>query len=518
MNGESYVKTTNFRKSFLFAALLALPGLAQQPAKPQEHVHSEMPAAAKPGQPGVVYSCPMHPEVRSNAPGKCTKCPMPLEPVKALGAAESAGLPTFNAPSGGVRLRLEDLERMAIEANPTIRQAKALVDAAGGRAQQAGLWPNPSFGANGEHVSRVTGGGAIGGFVEQRFVTAGKLGLSRKVALQAQSIFVENQAEQKQRLLNSVRTLYYQALGDQLLIQVRTNLANLASRAVAVTRELSNVGQADRPDLLTAETEAERIQLELVSAENARARTWRQLAALVNNPSLKPVALEGNLEEIPKLDVDQALEIIYRDSPELRAAEVAVRQSEFSIRRAEKEKIPDIFARGGLRNNREYGEIGPFGPTQRRGLEGIFDVSVQIPIFDRNQGGVKAAKAEAEYARLEVQRTKLALRARLAAEYKDYQDSSIAVERYRTRILPKARQAYDLYLANFRQMSGAYPQALIAQRNLFQFQDSYVAALVNTWQRAVEIQGLLLGGGADLGMPIPIGGPQPTAGAHSRER
>ena len=117
-----------------------------------------------------------------------------------------------------------------------------------------------------------------------------------------------------------------------------------------------------------------------------------------------------------------------------------------------------------------------------------------------------------------MQRTKLALRARLAAEYKDYQDSSIAVERYRTRILPKARQAYDLYLANFRQMSGAYPQALIAQRNLFQFQDSYVAALVNTWQRAVEIQGLLLGGGADLGMPIPIGGPQPTAGAHSRER
>ena len=106
-----------------------------------------------------------------------------------------------------------------------------------------------------------------------------------------------------------------------------------------------------------------------------------------------------------------------------------------------------------------------------------------------------------------------ALKARLAAEYKDYRDSSIAVERYRTRILPKARQAYDLYLANFRQMAGAYPQALIAQRNLFQFQDSYVAALVNTWQRAVEIQGLLLGGGTDLGMPMPMGRAQPTAGS-----
>lgn len=138
--------------------------------------------------------------------------------------------------------------------------------------------------------------------------------------------------------------------------------------------------------------------------------------------------------------------MIYKDSPELRAAEVSVRQSEFSVRRAEVEKIPNIFIRGGLRNNREYGEIGPLGPTQRRGLEGIFDVGVEIPIFNRNQGGVKAAKADAERARLEVQRTRLSLKARLAAEYKDYKDSSMAVERYWTRILPKARQAYDLYL------------------------------------------------------------------------
>ena len=476
-------------KNLLSLALIAaLPLLSQQAPKPAAHVHAESAAP---------YSCPMHPDVTSKTAGKCSKCGMNLELPK---EGNAGGLPALDVPAGSARLSLDDLERMALGANPLIGQAKALVDAAAGRAQQAGLWPNPSFGANGEHVSRVTGGGAIGGFVEQRFMTAGKLGLSRKMALQEQAVYVEQQSAQKQRLLNAVRTLYYQALGDQLLIRVRGDLAKLAERAVAVSREMANVGQADRPDLLAAETEAESIQLELITAQNAKDRTWRQLAAVVNNPALKPVTLDGNLEEIPRLDVDQALEAIYRDSPELRAAEVAVRRSEFSVRRAQVEKIPDIFVRGGLRNNREYGEIGPFGPTQRRGLEGIFDVSVQIPIFNRNQGGVKEAKADAEHARLEVERTKLSLKARLAAEYKEFRDSSMAVERYRTRILPKARQAYDLYLANFRQMAGAYPQALIAQRNLFQLQDSYVAALVNTWQRAIEIQGLLLGGG-EVGRP-----------------
>jgi cobalt-zinc-cadmium efflux system outer membrane protein len=501
--------TIKIGNSILLAVFASVSGLGQQPVKPQEHVHAETPAQIKPG---VVFSCPMHPEVRAGAAGKCPVCAMALVPGNAMSAAESAGLPILQAAGAGGRLRLEDLERMALEANPTIGQAQALVDAAAGRAQQAGLWPNPSFGANGEHVSKVTGGGAVGGFVEQRFITARKLGLSRKVAQEQLAFEIEHQAAEKQRLLNSVRMLFYQALGDQLLIQVRGDLARLAKRAVGVTRELSNVGQADRPDLLAAETESERIELDLVTAQNASDRTWRQLAAVVNNPALKPMPLEGSLEEFPKLDADQALDVIYRDSPELRAANVAARQSEFSVRRAEVEKIPDIFVRGGLRNNREFGEVGPNGPTRRRGLEGIFDVSVEIPIFNRNQGGVKAAKADAERARLEITRTKLALKARLAAEFKDYRDSAIAVERYRTRILPKARQAYELYLGNFRQMAGAYPQALIAQRNLFQLQDSYVAALVNTWQRSVEIQGLLLGGGSDFGMEKPVNTAQPMAG------
>ena len=354
-------------------------------------------------------------------------------------------------------------------------------------------------------MSRVTGGGAIGGFVEQRFVTAGKLGLSRKVALQEQAMYVENQNVQKQRLLNSVRKLYYQAMGDELLINFRSDLAELAVRAVGVSKELANVGQADRPDLLASEAEAARLQLDLVIAQNAKDRTWRQLAALLNQPSLKPVALVGNLEEIPKLDVDQALEAIYRDSPELRAAEVGVQHSQLAVRRAEVQKIPDIFVRGGLRNNREYGEIGPNGPTQRRGLEGIFDVSVQIPIFNRNQGAVKAAKAEAEHARLDVNRTKLALKSRLASEYKDYQDASISAGVYRTKILPKARQAHELYLSNFRQMAGAYPQALVAQRTLLQLQISYITVLVQTWQRYSEIQGFLLGSETELGMPKQMG-------------
>src|SRR5262249_19004884 len=91
------------------------------------------------------------------------------------------------------QVSLQDLERMALERNPTIGQARSAVDAAAGRTVQAGLYPNPVVSAVGDEISRgpIIRGGEYGAGVQQRIVTAGKLGLSRKVAAQEQAITEE---------------------------------------------------------------------------------------------------------------------------------------------------------------------------------------------------------------------------------------------------------------------------------------------------------------------------------------
>jgi cobalt-zinc-cadmium efflux system outer membrane protein len=122
---------------------------------------------------------------------------------------------------------------------------------------------------------------------------------------------------------------------------------------------------------------------------------------------------------------------------------------------------------------------------------------VQLPIFTGNLGNMAGALAEGERATLAVERTRLALRSRLASAFREYQDSLAAIERYKTQMIPNAQRAYDLYLTSFRQMAAAYPQVVITQRNLFQLQEDYVATLVSAWQRAVEIQSLLISEGAE---------------------
>jgi cobalt-zinc-cadmium efflux system outer membrane protein len=385
-------------------------------------------------------------------------------------------------------LTLADLERMALAASPSFAQSQSEVRAAVGRAQQAGLYPNPVLGASGDHVAGgpYLRGGDLGGFVEQRVVMGGKLGLQRKAAEQTRVAAEQMQEAGRLRVLTAIRQLCYRALGEQQLVAVRKDLTELAGRTAKTRRELANLGQADRPDVLAAEIEAERAELGVTMAQNALDQTWREISAMVGQPVS---SLTGDFEAVPKIDADAALAAIYAGNPEFRAAEADRTGADLQLRRARVENIPDIMVRGGVRYNRAAAVPGL--PTAL-GTEGFFDVGVQVPLFNRNQGSITAAAAEAERARLEGAREKLALARRFAAAYKEYRDAMDTSARYRDSMIPAAREAYEMYLSNFTNMAAPYPQVLLTQRNLFQLQEEYVMALMTAWRNAVEIEGLLV--------------------------
>lgn len=409
----------------------------------------------------------------------------------AAAAGRAAGQTGAVAP-----LSLADLERMALERNPTLAQAAAGVEAAQGRARQVGMRPNPTIGYTGEEISSgpVIRGGEHGFFVEQVVPLGGKLKLGRRVfeqeAVQAEAYA----AAQRQRVLTSVRMLYYEALVAERRVQVRERLARLTSEAVTVSAQLYNVGAADRPDTLEAEIEAQKAQLDLVSARNARARVWRELAAVVGDPTLTPRRLAGSAEEgLPELNRDEAFRRILGESPEMAAARAAIERARLALARARKEPAPDLVLRGGPRYNRELLEAG----GRPVGWEAAAEVGVVVPLFNRNQGAVAEAAAAVGRAEAELRRLELSLDTRLSRVFEEYLTALRAVDLYRGDILPRAEEAYTLHLRSYERMAAAYPQVLIAQRNLLQSNDAYLEALAAAWRSAIEIQGLLLSGGLE---------------------
>ena len=90
----------------------------------------------------------------------------------------------------------------------------------------------------------------------------------------------------------------------------------------------------------------------------------------------------------------------------------------------------------------------------------------------------------------------------MASSFREYRSARTMVEKYRTQVIPRARQAYEMYLGNFRQMAASYPQVLIAQRTLFQVEVEYARALMELRRSAAGLRGFLLEGGLDaVGRP-----------------
>ncbi len=413
---------------------------------------------------------------------------LPVIAAMAQGPAEGG-----RATSAG--LRLEDLEQMALAGNPTLKQAEAELRVATGRKQQAGLYPNPTIGYTGEEIrGGFARGGQQGFFVEQTLVLGGKLGKARQVFEQERVQAEAEAEEQRFRVLNAVRRLYYQALAAQEMVALDQELAKLAAEAVTTTRQLHNVGQADLPDVLQAEIEQQQAELAVIVEQNTQERIWRALAATVGNPGLKPMPLAGSLEaELPALDADQWLQALISDSPAVKIARAGVARAEAMTARASAQPIPDLKVRAGLQQNRELMET-----TGRAvGLQWFAEVGVEIPIFNRNQGEVAAARAERERSLEEVRRVELVLRERSASLWSMYKSSRALAERYRDQMLPRAQKAHQLYLAKYRIVAASYPQVLIAQRTRFQLQREYIDALTGVWTNAIALRGFLLTDGLE---------------------
>ena len=408
-------------------------------------------------------------------------------------ATTNPTLPEVEAAANQPAMTLEDFEGIALQSNPTLRQAASLVAQSAAQAKQAGLYPNPSVGYDGEQIRGGSyGGGEQGAFVQQTFILGGKLATRRDVYEQQRRQGEIGQAEQKIRIHGDIGQRFYSTLAAQEVMNTRKHLLTVSLDAVETGRQLANVGQADTPDVLQAEVEAEQAKIDYTAAQYAFLQQFRSLAAVAGKSELALCSLKGNLEQPPNLDQSRVLEQLLKDSPMVQRAQQEIRSADAELKNARRESIPDLQIRAGLQQNLES-----LDATGRRivGLQGFASAGITLPIFNRNQGNVAAAKAAVEIAQAEVVRTQLMLRQDAQPLLQNYLSASSEAERYRTEMIPRATRAYHLYLAKYQNMAAAYPQVLISQRTLFQLQISYIDALAGVWKNAIALQNFMLGSG-----------------------
>lgn len=401
--------------------------------------------------------------------------------------------------SGRPPVSLAEFMSAADAHNPTVLEAKALARRSGAEAHQAGLYPNPTVGYQGDQIRGGSyGGGEQGGFIQQTIVLGGKLGLRREIYNQQQRSDQIGVQEQIMRVHADVERAFYDALTAQATVQLRQRLLGVALDAVETVHQLANVGQADAPDILQTEVESEQAKVDYVTAQRHYLESFHVLVAMTGQPDLSVSPLSGDIEKAPELDTDQVVASLVQNSPTVKHAQQEAEIARARLKDAKREAIPDLQLRAGEQYNGE--QLAGTVPVKATGAQSFASAGIDIPLWNRNQGNVEAAKAEIERAQQEVVREQLSLHRQAAPLVQSYQSALFEAERYRTQLIPRASRAYTLYLQKYQQMAQAYPQVLVSQRTLFQLQIGYLQALHEVWSSAIALENYTLSGGLDAPM------------------
>jgi cobalt-zinc-cadmium efflux system outer membrane protein len=397
--------------------------------------------------------------------------------------------------AGTQLITLEQVEKIARETNPTLRQAEAEIRAAKARQGQAGRYPNPSLGYTGDEIrGGSVGGGKQGFFVQQSIVTAGKLGKRRAVFGTDTKLAEIEAQEQRTRVETAVKIAFFRVLAAQEWLDARRDLAKIAQNSAQTQRELMNTGQADESEVLEAEVEAERMRMAARMQENALREEWHSLAAVIGEPDLSEATVAGDLERgWPQLNEEETVDAIAKQSPAIQIAATAAGREQALLAQAQRAPIPDVQIRAGMEYNHERLGSAPWA----KGWEGLAEASVEIPLFNRNQGNIAAARADFDRAEKEKTRVALTLRQRAATVIDEYANAELMAEEYRDGMLPKAKKAYSLLVDKYRKMLVSYPRVLEAQRKLYELQIEYIAALEGVWTNGLALQGYLLTDGLE---------------------
>lgn len=392
------------------------------------------------------------------------------------------GKPAVDSPHP---LTLEILEQIALGYNPTIPQARALVDQQEGITVQAGLYPNPQAGYLRTDADKSGQSQTSGVFLSQEFVTAGKLKLAQQASRQDVTLRSWQLDAQQRRVLNDLRIRYYETLGAQEAVKATRELESSAADGVRIAQELIEARRGGRPDLLQAEMQLSLARGALRDAEVRLEAGRRQLANLAGIATLSEGDLAGSLNApIPELDWESNLQRLLNCSPLLKSQEAELQAAQTEVQMARAQAVPNLSVQVVAQQDHvlKYNSVSTL-------------VALPVPVFNRNQGGIMQAEAFFVQQQKEYERLRWALSDQLAVSFRQYSSLRSEAMRIQTELLPLATENLELTSEAYRQGRMDFLRVVDARRTYFQTRMAEIDTLTELHKVIIEIDGLQLTGG-----------------------
>ncbi len=380
----------------------------------------------------------------------------------------------LTVPAVGTPLTLEKAVDMAMAANPSLRAtALDIVIAAAGR-RQAGLLPNPTVSYTTEGTQRGTRTRTFE--LSQLVELGGKRRARMELAERDSRLAIAAASVARAELRADVTAAYFNALGVQERGRLAQTSLDIASKARAAAEKRVAAGRVSPVELSRAKVAESSARLDLAQAEGELLIAHGLLTAYWGQAQPGTLALVEPADELAAIPTLEVLRTRLAGSPQLQRARLQVEREEAQVSVDRAQRMPDVTLVVGRQKDEEMGR------TQT-----VLGVSVPLPLFNRNQGNLRASLARADKARAESDAQQLRLDQTLTSTYQRAQLAREQVRTMRQEILPEAQRVFDAAVIGFEAGKFNFLDVLDAQRTLLQSRAQYVQALYDSYRFTAEL-------------------------------
>lgn len=373
----------------------------------------------------------------------------------------------------------------AADSNPSLMAHGFQERATDALIEQAGLRPNPTLEM---HAENFAGTGALQGVrgleatvqASQAFERGGKREKRIEVASRERDSTIRDRGVRRAEVLASTASAFVAVLAAQQRVAFANEPLRLAREVVTAAESRVQFGAASpaesaraRAALASVQGELVRAQVELNAARIKLAATWggglgdvATVAGVVRVPEALPAerVFAAKLGVHPRLALQQAIIAGRRASLELEQAQAT----------------QNVTVGGGVRFLREGSDAGF-----------VAGVSWPLPVRNKNQGNIRAARETLAGAELTVRAIEAELQTQLSGAWQEMAGAHAAMQALRHDALPPTEEAHQIVRRAYEQGQLPLIDVLEAQRALITLRRELLEAETNFIAAHARAEGIV---------------------------
>ncbi len=379
-------------------------------------------------------------------------------------------------------LTVDEAMALFLSRNLDLLMAQYGIDSAKGLEVTAKLFPNPtvSVDVTGSMTQSFGQVGVLAFRIDQLFELAGKRGYrqeSTRYGVQsAEAAF----ADAVRTLGFAVKDAFYHVLqAKQKLDLAKQNSSNFAE-VVKINDIRFKKGVIPEVDLIKLRVQLVDFQNQVITATHDYLMAQNILKGLLVVRPHVELSLKGELEYKPQ---ELALDVLKTDAlisrPDVLAKTRNVSQKDANLKLARAFRVPDVTV------GADALAQGPQGPNTPHGYG--FGLSVPLPLFNRNQGGIIQAEADLKAAQTDFDKTRLLVEIDVENAYRDFTQTQMLLQAYSGGVVNDAKEAKDIATKAYQRGGTTILDVLDAFRTFNATMQGYIDALYAYQRSLLEI-------------------------------